>query len=189
MASVAVEERREEKTERQNPMQRPRIEKVVINCCVGEAGPRLEKAEQILVSLVDQKPEVRKAKKTIKGFGIHRGEPIALRITLRKQKALDFLLKALKAVNNTLKESSFDNNGNFAFGIREHLDIPGTKYDPNLGIIGMDVCVHLTKPGYRITLRRRRRSKIGKRQRVTKEEAINFVRELIPDIKIVGEET
>ncbi len=186
MASAALEERIEER--RVNPMQRPRIEKVVINCCVGESGAKLEKAEQILISLVGQKPQVRKAKKTIKGFGIHRGEPIALKITLRKQKAIEFLEKALKAVNNTLKESSFDENGNFSFGIREHLDIPGTKYDPNLGIIGMDVCVHITKPGYRVSLRRRRKSKLGKKQRVSKEEAMNYVKELL-GVKIVGEST
>jgi len=186
MASAAVEERIEERMV--NPMQRPRIEKVVINCCVGESGAKLEKAEQILISLVGQKPQVRKAKKTIKGFGIHRGEPIALKITLRKQKAIEFLEKALKAVNNTLKESSFDENGNFSFGIREHLDIPGTKYDPNLGIIGMDVCVHITKPGYRVSLRRRRKSKLGKKQRVSKEEAMNYVKELL-GVKIVGEST
>ena len=183
MGATAVEQ----VEEKINPMQKPRIEKVVINCCVGESGARLEKAEKILVSLVDQKPDIRRAKKTIKGFGIHRGEPIALVITLRKQKAIDFLLKALKAVNNTLKESCFDNNGNFSFGIREHLDIPGTKYDPELGIIGMDVCVHVTKPGYRVALRRRKRSKIGKKQRVTKEEAIKLIKE-IADVKIVGEE-
>ncbi|MEM3097018.1 MAG: 50S ribosomal protein L5, partial [Nitrososphaerota archaeon] len=99
-------------------MNRPRIEKVVVNCSVGEGGVRLEKAQKILESLTGQKPEIRKAKKTVKGFGIHRGEPIALRATLRKQKAVEFLIKALKAVNNTLKYSSFDIEGNVSFGIR-----------------------------------------------------------------------
>ncbi|GBC70111.1 50S ribosomal protein L5 [archaeon HR01] len=168
-----------------NPMSRPRIEKVVVNCSVGEGGARLERAQKILESLVGQKPAVRKAKKTVKGFGIHRGEPIALMVTLRKGKALDFLLRALKAVNNTLKYSSFDENGNVSFGIREHLDIPGTKYVPELGMIGMDVIVHITKPGYRVRLRRRRASKIGRSQRVTREEAIEYLRE-IASVNVVG---
>lgn len=168
-----------------NLMNRPRIEKVVVNCSVGEGGVRLEKAQKILESLTGQKPEIRKAKKTVKGFGIHRGEPIALRATLRKQKAVEFLIKALKAVNNTLKYSSFDIEGNVSFGIREHLDIPGTKYDPELGMIGMDVSVHITKPGYRVSLRRRRASRIGRRQRVTREEAIEFLRELA-SVNVVG---
>ncbi len=161
-----------------NIMQRPRIEKVVVNCCVGESGPRLEKAKKILESLVGQTPEVRRARKTIRGFGIHKGEPIALRVTLRKQRAMDFLKRALAAVNNTLKRSSFDEKGNVSFGIKEHLDIPGTRYDPELGIIGMDVTIHLTKPGYRVKKRRVKRSKIGRRQMVGKDEAIEFIKSL-----------
>ncbi|MDW7978034.1 MAG: 50S ribosomal protein L5, partial [Candidatus Caldarchaeum sp.] len=75
----------------------PRIEKVVVNCSVGEGGAKLEKAQKIVESIVGQKPEVRKAKKTVRGFGIHKGEPIAVRATLRKQAAYDFLKKALAA--------------------------------------------------------------------------------------------
>lgn len=164
------------KLELENVMRRIRIEKVTVNCCIGESGEKLEKAAKILESLCGQKPQIRKAKKTIKGFGIHKGEPIALRVTLRKQRAIDFLAKALKAVNNTLKESCFDEYGNFSFGIKEHLDIPGTKYDPSLGIIGMDVCVHLSRPGLRVKLRRRARSDIGKSHMVTKEESIEFIK-------------
>jgi len=136
--------------------------------------------------LTGQKPQFRKAKKTIKGFGIYRGQPIAVRVTLRKQKAVEFLEKALKAVNNTLKASSFDENGNFSFGIKEHLDIPGTKYDPELGIIGMDVCVHLSRPGLRVALRRRTRSKVGASHKVTREEAMKFMQETF-GVKIVEE--
>jgi large subunit ribosomal protein L5 len=71
-----------------NIMQRPRIEKVVVNCSVGESGAKLEKAKKIIESIVGQTAEVRKARKTIRGFGIHKGEPIALRVTLRKKAAL-----------------------------------------------------------------------------------------------------
>jgi len=169
-----------------NVMRRLRIEKVTVNCSVGESGAKLEKAAKILESLTGQKPQIRKAKKTIKGFGIHKGEPIALRVTLRKQKAVEFLAKALKAVNNTLKVSNFDSNGNFSFGIREHLDIPGTKYDPALGTIGMDVCVHISRPGLRVSLRRRARSKVGKNHRVTPEEAMEYIKQNF-NVKIVGE--
>ncbi len=169
-----------------NVMKRLRIEKVTVNCSVGESGAKLEKAAKILESLTGQKPQIRKAKKTIKGFGIHKGEPIALRVTLRKQKAVEFLAKALKAVNNTLKVSNFDSNGNFSFGIKEHLDIPGTKYDPALGTIGMDVCVHISRPGLRVSLRRRSRSKVGKSHRVTPEEAMEYIKQNF-NVKIVGE--
>ncbi|MCS6784453.1 MAG: 50S ribosomal protein L5 [Candidatus Caldarchaeum sp.] len=157
---------------------KPRIEKVVVNCSVGEGGAKLEKAMKIIESLVGQKPEVRKAKKTIRGFGIHRGEPIAIRATLRKQAAVDFLRKALAAVNNRIKSSSIDKDGNFSFGIKEHLDIPGTRYNPELGIVGMDVTVHLSKPGYRVWKRAYRPSKVGKRQRVSKDETLEFLKSL-----------
>ncbi|MCD6592007.1 MAG: 50S ribosomal protein L5 [Thaumarchaeota archaeon] len=180
-----VERKAEEKKE--NPMRRIRIEKVVINSCIGANAPRLERAAKIVEMLTGQKPEFRKAKKTIKGFGIYRGQPIAVRVTLRKQKAVEFLEKALKAVNNTLKASSFDENGNFSFGIKEHLDIPGTKYDPELGIIGMDVCVHLSRPGLRVALRKRARSKIGPSHKITREEAMEFVKNTF-GVRIIEEE-
>ena len=74
-----------------------------------------------------------------------------------------------------IKKSSFSNTGVFSFGIKEHIDIPGTKYDPKIGIFGMDVSVNLRKPGYRVARRRRKRSKVGSKQRVRVEEAINFM--------------
>ncbi|MEM0329361.1 MAG: 50S ribosomal protein L5 [Nitrososphaerota archaeon] len=173
MDQAAVIEARPKK---ENPMRRIRIEKVVVNSCIGSSAPRLEKAAKIIEMLTGQRPELRKARKTIKGFGIYKGQPIAVRVTLRKQRAVEFLRKALQAVNNTLKASSFDEQGGFSFGIKEHLDIPGTKYDPELGIIGMDVCVHLSRPGLRISLRRRARRRIPRGHRVTKEEAMEFMR-------------
>lgn len=161
---------------KENPMRRIRIEKVVVNSCIGSNPPRLEKAVKIIEMLTGQKPELRKAKKTIKGFGIYRGQPIAVRVTLRKQRAVEFLKKALQAVNNTLRVSNFDEYGGFSFGIKEHLDIPGTKYDPELGIIGMDICVHLSRPGLRVSLRRRARRSIPRSHRITREEAIEFMK-------------
>jgi len=170
----------------ENPMRRLKIEKVVVNSCIGTSGPRLERAAKILEMLTGQKPQIRRAKKTIKGFGIHRGEPIAVRVTLRGRRAREFLEKALKAVNNRVKASSFDEHGNLSFGIKEHLDIPGTKYDPELGIIGMDVSVHITRPGYRVAWRKRARSKVGSKHRVTREEAMKFLREEF-GVEIVAE--
>lgn len=157
---------------------KPRIEKVVVNCSVGEGGAKLEKAQKIIESLVGQAPEIRKARKTIRGFGIHRGEPIAIRVTLRKRLAEEFLRKALAAVNNRIKKSSIDKDGNFSFGIKEHLDIPGTRYNPELGIVGMDVTVHLSKPGYRVRKRAYRPSKVGRRQMVSVEETVEFLKSL-----------
>lgn len=159
----------------ENPMLMPRIEKVVVNCCVGKSGEPLEKAMKIIEDLTGQKPCYRRAKKTIKDFGIRRKEPIACLVTLRGERAIEFLKRVLDAVGNKIPASSFDNFGNFSFGIEEHIDIPGTKYSPELGIIGMDICVSLARPGYRVKYRRHARSKVGKKHRLTAEEAISFM--------------
>lgn len=155
-------------------MREIKINKVVVNIGVGESGEKLSNAMKILETITGQKPVPRRAKRTIKEFRIRKGENIACIVTLRKEKAKDFLTKALLAIGNKVKASWFDNNGNMSFGIKEHIQIPGTKYDPGLGIFGMDVCVSLSRPGYRVKLRRRKRSKIGKRHRVSREEAMSF---------------
>ena len=165
--------------ETNHPMRRVFIGKVVVNMAVGESGERLAKAAALLEKLTGQKPSLRRAKRTIKEFGIKKGENIACVVTLRGQKAVDFLKKALEAVNNTIKESSIDKHGNFAFGVEEHILLPGVKYDPEVGIYGFDVIVALERPGFRVARRRRKRSKIPSKQRVTKEEAKRFIEEVL----------
>ena len=170
--------------EHQNPMKRLKIAKVVVNMAVGTSGERLAKAAQVLEQLTGQKPSFRRAKKTIKEFGIKRGESIACVVTLTKDRALDFLKRALAALDFKIKRSSFDQLGNFSFGIKEHISLPGVKYDPMLGIFGFDVCVSLERPGYRVARRRRKRSRIGKSHRVMREESMKFVEEVL-GVKIV----
>lgn len=162
-----------------HPMRRVFIGKVVAHIAVGESGERLANAAKVLEMLTGQKPTFRKAKKTIKEFGIRRGENIACMVTLRGQRAYEFLKRALAAVGNVVKKSSIDERGNFAFGIKEHIHIPGVKYDPSIGIFGMDVIVALERPGYRVARRRRRRSRVGKKHYVTKEEAIEFIEKVL----------
>ncbi len=160
-----------------NPMLKPRIEKVTVNISVGTSGEPLEKAVTILKQLTDQQPCKRKAKQTIRDFGIRKGEPIACLVTLRKEKAKDFLKKTFRAVDNKLSKKSFDSYGNFSFGIKEHIEIAGTKYVPELGIHGMDVSVAIGRPGYRVRRRHRAKSKIGADHLLTAEEAILLVKD------------
>jgi len=162
-----------------NPMLKPRIEKVVVNISVGKSGEPLERASKVLEMLTGQKPCKRKAKKTIRDFGIRKGEPIACLVTLRKENATEFLKKAFAAIDNKLSKRCFDKHGNFSFGIKEHIEIPGVKYDPELGIFGMDVCVSLCRPGNRIKYRRiERKKRVGKHHKLTPEEAMLFIKEL-----------
>jgi len=170
----------EEETRRkwsENAMLNPRVEKVTVNISVGKSGEPLEKAAKVLEKLTGQRPCKRKAKQTIRDFGIRRGEPIACLVTLRGEKAQNFLKRALQAVDNKLSRQCFDRYGNLSFGIREHIEIPGTKYEPELGIYGMDVSVTLGRPGYRVKRRRHAKSKIGPSHLLTRDEATMFIKD------------
>jgi large subunit ribosomal protein L5 len=170
---MSTEESNEEAKE--NAMRKLRIDKVTVNIGVGKSGEPLEKAKQVLMQIAAQKPCPRRARRTIKDWGVRMGEPIGCMVSLRREKARGFLKRALEAVGNKLRESSFDDLGNISFGIKEHIEIPGTKYIPELGIFGMDVNVTLERPGYRVKRRVLRRSKVGKRHLITRDEARKFM--------------
>jgi large subunit ribosomal protein L5 len=161
----------------ENAMRNIRVGKVVVNIGVGKSGEPIERAGKVLEEITGQKPSNRIAKDTIRDFGIHKGEPIAVMVTLRREKALEVLKTLLAAKNNQIKASSFDNFGNVSFGIREHIDIPGVRYKPEIGIFGMDVSIALERPGYRVSRRSKIPSRIGKKHRITKEEAIAFFKD------------
>jgi large subunit ribosomal protein L5 len=163
----------------EHPMLKPHIEKVVVNLNVGKSGEPLEKANQVLKEITGQTPVKKKAKKTIRDFGIREGESIAVVVTLRKQPAIDFLKKVLPVVDNKVSKNSFDVRGNFAFGLTEHIEIPGVKYDPDIGIFGMDVCVTVNRPGQRVKVRKRAAQPIGPKHVLTPEESILFVKQTL----------
>lgn len=159
-----------------NPMLQPRIDKVTVNITVGKSGEPLDKANKILKQLTGQEPCKRMAKKTVRDFGIRQGEPIACMVTLRREKAVAFLKKALQVIDNKVSRNSFDKYGNFSFGIKSHIEIPGTKYAPELGIVGMDVSVFITRPGKRVKLRRHRTSNVGTKHMLAPEITVSFVK-------------
>ncbi len=170
--------------ERENPMRRIRIEKVTLNVgCAGDLE-KIERAKKLLEYLTGKKPVVTKSRKR-STFGIAKGRPIGVKVTLRKGDAVEFLKKALGAVDYTLRPSQFDENGNFSFGIKEYMHIPGVKYVHEIGILGLDVCVTLERPGYRVKKRRVKRSKVGRKHRITKEEAIEWVKKEL-GVKVAG---
>jgi large subunit ribosomal protein L5 len=163
----------------EQPMLKPKIEKVVVNISVGKSGEPLEKAAKVLKELTGQAPCKRKANKTIRDFGIRKGELMACIVTLRDARAIEFLKRVLSIIDNKISKESFDQHGNFAFGIKEHIEIPGTKYDPDIGIFGMDICVSLTRCGYRVKKRHRRKTKIGSKHILKPEEAMIFAKETL----------
>ena len=152
-----------------------KIEKVTLNIGAGKDQSRLEKGVSLLKSIGNATPIKTVTNKRIQEWGLRPGLPIGCKLTLRKDRALKLLPRLLDAVDNKLNPNQFDENGNVAFGIHEYIEIPGVKYDPKIGIIGLQVCVTLERPGYTIKKRRMLVRKIPTRHRITKQEAIDFL--------------
>merc|ERR1712165_414373 len=144
-----------------------------MNICVGESGDRLTRATKVLEQLTGQNPVTSKARYTVRSFGIKRNEKIAVHCTVRGPKAEEILEKGLKVREYELKKGNFSDTGNFGFGIQEHIDL-GIKYDPSIGIYGMDFYVVLIRPGFSVAHRRKQKSRIGIAHKVTKEEAMKW---------------
>ncbi len=160
-----------------NAMREVLIDKVVINIGIGESGERQKKALKLLEEITGKTPTSTYAKKTIRNFGIRKGEAIGAKVTLRGEDAFEFLKKALTVNENKLSFRQIG-DGYFSFGIHEHIDLPGVDYDPDMGIFGMDVSVSLKRRGYRVARRKIAKSKIGRNHRVTKEDTVEFLKSL-----------
>jgi len=156
---------------------KPKIAKITVNIGVGEAGEKLNKAETVLKNITGQKPVQTLSRTTNKDWGLRKKMPIGCKVTLRGKKADEFLTEALKTRNHKIASYSFDNQGNFSFGIPDHTLFKDQKYDPNIGIFGMDICVTMEKPGYRIKHRRINKRKIHQRHQITPEESMKFLSE------------
>merc|ERR1712151_525064 len=153
-----------------NPMKNIAIDKVVINCSVGEGGDKILKACKVLKDLTNQEPVTSKCKYTIRSFGVRRGDKIACHVTVRGDKAKEILERGLKVKEYELPKNCFSEFGHFGFGITEHIDL-GIRYDPYTGIFGMDFYIVLKKPGYRVSRKKRCKGRIGNAQKIEKDEA------------------
>ena len=160
-----------------NPMRKLLIAKLVLNIGVGRSGESIERARLVIEDLAGQKPCSRDARESIRDFGVRKGEPIGVMATIRGERAETVLRRLLEAKSSTLPISSFDGNGSISFGLREHIEIPGVRYDPDIGIFGLNASVLLERPASRVKRRHLRRTKVGKRQRVNQDESITYFRE------------
>lgn len=158
-----------------NPMRGIRIEKITLNAGAGEPGPKLDKSKAMLEKVTGGRVVITRTHKRTT-FGGAKKRPIGAKITLRGEKAVEMLKKLLHAAENRLKPSQFDSSGNFSFGIHEYIHIPGIRYDPDIGILGMDVSVTLERPGFRVKRRMIRPGRIRKTHRITPAEAMEWVR-------------
>jgi large subunit ribosomal protein L5 len=153
-----------------NPYRVVRVLKVVINSGVGESGEARTRAERVLQMLTRQKPVATRAHSTNRDFGIREGQEIGAKVTLRGAAAVDFLQRAFEARDRQLDADSIDRSGNFSFGIADYTDFTGMKYDPQIGIQGMDVSVEVGRAGYRVRHRRLRTRPVPHRLRATRDE-------------------
>ena len=158
-----------------NMMKSIRVEKVTLNIGAGKDQARLEKGVALLGAITNATPIKTVTNKRIQELGLRPGLPIGCKITLRKQKAMLLLPRLLDAIEGRLKEKQFDENGNVAFGIKEYIEIPGVKYDPKIGIMVLEVCVTLERPGFRIKKRSIMSRKVPSRHRISKKEAMDFM--------------
>lgn len=159
----------------ENIMKKISLDKVVLNMGVGKSGDAIDVAKKALDQISGKKSCPRDAKETQRDFGVRKGEPIGVAVTIRGKDAEELLKRLLQAKGNQIKGRSFDDFGNFSFGILEHIDIPGIKYDPNIGILGLDVAVNLTRPGYNIRKRSKHKASVGKTHRISEDEAKEFM--------------
>jgi len=153
-----------------------RIEKLTLNIGAGKDQAVLDKGMALLKNITGLSPVKTITQKRIAGWGIRPGLPIGCKITLRRKKAEELIKRLLAAKNNLLSETNFDNEGNVSFGIHEYIDIPGVKYDHKLGIMGLQASLTLQRPGFRIKKRKIMKKKIPRKHRISREEAIEFMK-------------
>lgn len=162
-----------QKTEKENPMEKIRIEKVVLS--VGGTGEQLEKGFKLLKFLTKKTPEKTKSKKRIPDLGIRPGLEIGAVVTIRKESE-DILRKMLSTIDNVIKKKQVSEN-TFSFGIKEYIEIPGIEYQREIGILGFDVTIVFKRPGKRTGLKKRKKGRLPRRHHVSKEEIIKFMEE------------
>ena len=159
----------------ESPMKKISLDKIVLNMGVGKSGDAIEIAKRALDQITGKKSCSRNAKETQRDWGIRKGEPIGVSVTVRGEDAITLLKRLLDAKGDTVKGKSFDNFGNYSFGINEHIDIPGVKYEPQIGILGLGISITLSRPGYRIRKRSKHKASVGKSHIITSQEAKDYL--------------
>jgi len=160
-----------------NKMRDIRVEKLTLNVGAGKDQKVLEKGVKLLKNITGIDPVKTITEKRLQAWGLRPGLPIGCKITLRKAQAEQVIPRLLYAKDNLLGENCFDENGNISFGILEYVDIKDAKYDTEIGMMGLQASITLMRPGFRLKNRKIKNKKIPVRHRISKQDAINFMKQ------------
>jgi len=167
-----MEKEKNTSNKKENVMRTIKIEKVVLS--VGATAQNLEKGVKLLKYLTGKNPAKMKSRKRIPSWGVRPGLEIGAVITIRKD-AETIIKRMLAAEDNKLKKKQISVN-NFSFGIKEYIEIPSVEYQRDIGIMGLDVTIVFKRVGRRVKLRKIKKGKIPKRQHISKDEIIDFMK-------------
>jgi large subunit ribosomal protein L5 len=132
------------------PMQAPRIQKITLNMGVGEAkqdSRMLEAATEQLATIAGQRPNVRRARKSIAAFKLREGMPVGVSVTLRRERSYEFLDRLMSIAIPRIRDfrglnpRSFDGRGNYSLGVREQIIFPEVDYDAVDQVRGLDITI------------------------------------------------
>ncbi len=154
-----------------NPMQEIHLDKLVLNVGIGSSEEKLDNAKALLKKLTGKESYYTVAKKRFPEFGIRKGQIIGAVVTLRNKAAADFLKNAIDANNNVVFKNSIANNS-VNFGVKEYIYFSGVKYDPKIGMLGLNVNASFSRKGVRVEKRKRKSSKVATKHRLIRREEL-----------------
>ncbi len=169
-----------------NAMRSISIDKVVLNMGIGSNEEMFQNAKLLLEKLTESKPVPTHSKRRRPELKLRKGQVIGAMITLRNEAAAKMLKRAVDANDGIVKKESISNNS-LSFGVKEYIYFQGVKYDPKIGMLGLNVNVSFTRPGRRIELRRRSRSAIGSKHKSIGNDEIAAYMEKNFGAKVGGE--
>jgi large subunit ribosomal protein L5 len=160
-----------------NPMRNITVQKLTLNIGAGKDQVVLEKAQKLLNTISGVTSVRTVTQKRIAAWGLRPGLPIGVKVTLRKKQALELIPRLLYSKDMKLATNNFDDNGNVSFGIKEYTDIRDARYDPEIGSMGLQCSITLSRPGSRIKIRKVLKRLVPIHHRVSKVDAIKFMKD------------
>jgi large subunit ribosomal protein L5 len=154
-----------------NPMQSIHLDKVVVNIGVGQNENLYDNAKALIKKLTNHEARQATSKKRDPELKLRKGQVIGAVATLRKEDAELMLKRSLEANGNVLSKNAIANNS-VNLGVKEYIYFTGVKYDPKIGILGLNVNASFARKGKRVELRKRKSSKVGRRHREIRREEI-----------------